>query len=68
MELMAPATDAVAWLRKAAVEPKQQRTQVEPEGWRSLTEPEGRRDETQAEEWSPEAQDGRRQTKAEPEG
>ncbi len=35
---------------------------------RSLTEPEGRRDEAQPEEWSPEAQDGRRQTKVELEG
>ncbi len=30
--------------------------------------PEGQRDEAQPEEWSPEVTDGRRQTKAEPEG
>ncbi len=36
--------------------------------WWSLTKPEGWRDEAQLEEWSPEATDGRRQTKADPEG
>ncbi len=40
----------------------------EPRGWRSLTAPEGGRDKAKPEEWSPEVQDGRRQTKAEPEG
>ncbi len=38
------------------------------EGRRSLTELEGRRNEAQPEEWSPEAADGQRLTKAEPEG
>ncbi len=36
----------------AAVEPERQRIEEEPKGWRSLTE------------WSSEAQDGQRQTKA----
>ncbi len=41
---------------------------MELKGRRSLTEPEGRNDEAKPEEWSPEAADGRRLTKAEPEG
>ncbi len=41
---------------------------MELKGRRSLTEPEGLSDEAKTEEWSPEAADGRRLTKAEPEG
>ncbi|KAL1255491.1 hypothetical protein QQF64_013552 [Cirrhinus molitorella] len=67
-EQMAPATDAETGIQKAAVEPERPRTEEEPEGRRSLTELEGWRDEAQPEEQSPEAADGQRQTKAEPEG
>ncbi len=41
---------------------------MELKGRRSLTEPEGQSDKAKTEEWSPEAVDGRRLTKAEPEG
>ncbi len=41
---------------------------AELEGGRSLTKPEGQSDETNPEDCSPEAADGRRLTKAEPEG
>ncbi|KAL1276705.1 hypothetical protein QQF64_036328 [Cirrhinus molitorella] len=61
-EQVAPATDAETGIQKAAVEPERPRTEEEPEGRRSLTE------EWIPEEWNPEAADGRRQTKAEPEG
>ncbi|KAL1279969.1 hypothetical protein QQF64_014569 [Cirrhinus molitorella] len=64
----APATDAETGIQKAAVEPERPRTEEEPEGRRSLTDLEGWRDEAQPEERSPEAADGRRQTKAEPKG
>ncbi len=41
---------------------------MEPKGRRSLTEPEGWSDEAKPEERSPEVADGRRLTKAVPEG
>ncbi len=44
------------------------RMKVEPKGRRSLTEPEGWSDEVKPEERSPKVADGRRLTKAEPEG
>ncbi len=64
----AQATKAQTGIRKAAVEPEWQRTKVELEGGRSPTEPEGQRDEVKPHDCSPEVREGRRPTKAEPEG
>ncbi len=63
-----PATVVEALIREGMVEPEWQKREEEPRGWRSLTDPEGWRDKAKTEEWSPEVQDGRSQTKAEPEG
>ncbi|KAL1276696.1 hypothetical protein QQF64_036319 [Cirrhinus molitorella] len=58
VEQMAPATEAEAEIRRAAVEPERSRTKAELEGRRSPAELEGWSDEAQPEEWSSEAMAG----------